>query len=753
MNEPSIWKRLAAALGFGGAPETKRSPYNWPAYHENKPIWHLTDYRTYVEEGFNLNSLIYSAITYKARASISSPLRAYEGDREHPERCQPDHPLSKLLDRPNQYQSGAEMMQLLTVYLNISGNAYLHFDRAKRGEMPTSIRPLRPDRVFIIPQRGGLQGYIYVPEGKTPTAEANRDDIVPILPEDIMHVKLPNPGDPLEGLGYGLSPLSAAAYSADVDNDVTRFLKLFFQKGTMGNTALSFDVPMEESEVSRARARWMEVYGGYQNWSDIVILDQGGKVQRLGMTFDEMGFGDLDERNESRILGPLGVPVILLGTRIGLKRGSYNNYETARRAFWQDTFVPELAMYESEFVYYLTAPDGAFPRFDLSDVPALQQDKPRLVEAAYRLWQMGIPANIALPAMGLEMDAVKGGDVGWVSNSVQPVERALKPPAPPPPQLVAAPAAKPVVDEKPPPNGQGNEGAANAEEDGTDDERKDFDIKAWTPEYKESLWKAVDAIATSWEDRYAEAAEQCLETDKREILALLNEAKEKSLELKMSIDWVKYWIDVAAYIREHANGNWRKVFTPLLQGTITDQARHWASVLGTAFDVENLFASKWFEEYTLTFAQKILETHEEQLSSLLQQAQRQGWSIDTMKNRMGDVFQQWAKGDLSPETFQWLEARLPAYRREMIARTESMRASNAGSVQLYKEYGAHEVEWLATMDNRVRDSHAAANGQRRMVGEPFSVNGYSMLQPGDSSMGAPASEIVNCRCTVIVGMD
>ena len=55
-------------------------------------------------------------------------------------------------------------------------------------------------------------------------------------------------------------------------------------------------------------------------------------------------------------------------------------------------------------------------------------------------------------------------------------------------------------------------------------------------------------------------------------------------------------------------------------------------------------------------------------------------------------------------------------------------------------------KWDSTGDAKTRPTHAAANGQVVAYGEPFIVGGYSMLHPLDSSLGAPAEEIVQCRC-------
>lgn len=84
-----------------------------------------------------------------------------------------------------------------------------------------------------------------------------------------------------------------------------------------------------------------------------------------------------------------------------------------------------------------------------------------------------------------------------------------------------------------------------------------------------------------------------------------------------------------------------------------------------------------------------------------------------------------------------------------IARTESIGASNAGS-----DAGASALNiplkktWQAAFIN-TRDSHSNASGQVRSFDSPFTVGGFQMARPHDGSLGAPAEEIVNCRCVSI----
>jgi len=381
----------------GGA---KALPFSWPSFRQGTPVWKLIDLQTYIDEGYNMNTLVYSAVMYKVRAVITAPLRAYTGDPDYPQRVSETHPLAQRLARPNEHQSWVEFQSLNIVYLNLDGNVFIYKD-----PKDSTMYSLRPDRVFILPTKegmAGVEGYVYVPEG------ASKRQGIPFLPEDVIHIKLPYPGDPLEGMGYGLSPLSPAARSVDVDNMVTNFLNVFFKHGSMVSGVLSFDTPMKPEVVEMVNENWRKHDGGYDKW-DVGVLDRGGKYDRTALTFEEMGFDGIDSRNETRILGPFGVPPILIGSRVGLERSTYSNYEGARKAVWEDTLLPELKLFEAEFQYHLRDGD-VFVQFDLSRVPALQKDLPVLVSSAFTLWQMGVPANQALAATGLRIGDVPGGD-------------------------------------------------------------------------------------------------------------------------------------------------------------------------------------------------------------------------------------------------------------------------------------------------------------------------------------------------------
>ena len=85
-----------------------------------------------------------------------------------------------------------------------------------------------------------------------------------------------------------------------------------------------------------------------------------------------------------------------------------------------------------------------------------------------------------------------------------------------------------------------------------------------------------------------------------------------------------------------------------------------------------------------------------------------------------------------------------------VARTEVVSASNAGnhfSTERFLPSARFVKKWLSSRDFRVRSSHIGADGKTVPLKGAFSLPGGKLRFPGDSTLGASAAEIVNCRCT------
>lgn len=107
--------------------------------------------------------------------------------------------------------------------------------------------------------------------------------------------------------------------------------------------------------------------------------------------------------------------------------------------------------------------------------------------------------------------------------------------------------------------------------------------------------------------------------------------------------------------------------------------------------------------------------------------------------------------------------RLLALRGETIARTETLAGLNAGKEEGIRQLidtgkvqrTAVKKIWRATGDDRTRDSHMALNGVEIGIDTPFvsPLTGAQMMFPHDTSRGAPASEVIGCRCFYEIKID
>lgn len=108
--------------------------------------------------------------------------------------------------------------------------------------------------------------------------------------------------------------------------------------------------------------------------------------------------------------------------------------------------------------------------------------------------------------------------------------------------------------------------------------------------------------------------------------------------------------------------------------------------------------------------------------------------------------------------------RLLMFRGDMIGRTEAIRALNAARHESFRQLVAGgklnesyiSRRWRsAGFDGRTRDSHLAMHDQTVSgISEPFrSPLGSLMMFPGDTSLGAPGYDTINCRCYEEINVD
>ena len=352
--------------GRSGAPETKDSRVGAliALTGAGRPRWTPRDYAHLASEGFGKNPVAYRCVRMIAEAAASTPLIVFaEGVRTD------DHPLARLLARPNPEQSGAEWLEGVYGALQTAGNAYAE---AVGDAVPEELWSLRPDRMAVIPGRAGWpDGYEYSVDGRSIRIARSADGWMPV-----MHLKLFHPTDD----HYGFSPLEAAAFAIDVHNASGAWNKALLDNAARPSGALVYGARDGErltvAQFETLKSELSEAHSGTANAGRPLLLEGGLDWKPMSWTPTDMDFIAGKHAAAREIALAFGVPPQLLGIP---GDATYANYREANVAFWRGTVVPLVRKTAGALSGWLESRfAGCRIEADLDAVPALQPERDAL---------------------------------------------------------------------------------------------------------------------------------------------------------------------------------------------------------------------------------------------------------------------------------------------------------------------------------------------------------------------------------------
>jgi hypothetical protein len=263
--------------------EGKSLPLQGSTYAANLPTvrWSASTPLTYFGEGYRLNSAVFACARTLAQAFAEAPLTVYR-DASKEDQI-PDHPLRKLISRPNPWMGEDEFWRYWILYASVTGNAY----------------------GYLVPTRGGGVGEIwpysdlFITPVDSPTEwidhyEYSTDNglsKVNIPVEQVVHYKyVPDPFYPMRGMGA----LRPVAREVDSDNELTRYLKSLFQNDAVPRGVLSVPpgVAITKNDKEEAKQNFKRLFGG-DNRGDVAVFDKGLTYTRMSLDMGELAFDAL----------------------------------------------------------------------------------------------------------------------------------------------------------------------------------------------------------------------------------------------------------------------------------------------------------------------------------------------------------------------------------------------------------------------------------------------------------------------------
>lgn len=705
------------------------------------------NFEAFSKEAYIVNVIAYKAISLLARNAASIDWNLYtKNSRGEPSEIE-EHPLLKLLDKPNPLQGGSAFFESLYAFYLLAGNSYV--ERVIAGKLPYELWSVRPDKMNIVPGVSGLPSmYVFKCAGQEvrfPVDQVTGNS-------DILHVKTFHPINQW----YGLSPIEPSIYGVDQHNESSKWNLALLQNQAKPSGLLTVEMSdmnptgtLQAPQKENIRQELANKYAGSQNAGRTMLLEGGLKWEQMGLSPKDMDWMEGKNASARDIALALGMPPLLLNIP---GDSTYSNYKEARMAMYEDSILPMVDLVRDELNKWLVPMfgDNLFLDYDKDSIEALASKR------ADKFTQMQtstfLTINEKREAVGYT--PLDGGDVLLINSGQIPITDLQESPD--------GDATQTDTQDQPDANqsDQGDEDkpqGGNDNPDGEEDQvgnyvadqgksllhKKGLQVNALTSKGKERSWRQVNAIR----NRLKSSFQMDLKEDFDDMARAIGKATQTNDAR------------TAEFGALRAIGESSKK----MQSTIEKHVLRTAKLFGTEV-LESGKGTLPFDEVKATsrFNQEAQEFAKKRAAESITHIE--GTSIKMARKKIrGILGEGLAEGATADEVAKQIQEEFDTVstsRAQTIAKTEIGIASTQGSLEAAKALDIPDLKkvWISVQDDRTRDGeskyeadHLEMNEQAVGLNEKFSVdvNSDSPTQmDGPSDPSAPANQIINCRCTL-----
>lgn len=587
------------------------------------------------------------------------------------------HPFLDVLRNVNPFMNRPELLYMIDIFQELTGNAALYIVKNRLG-VPQEFWIIPFQNMKVVPgDTKFIQGYVYHHDGWTHSQEPIYFD-----ESEIVHFKFPNPNNPY----YGLSPMMAVAsavnlyqkqneYETDlVDNDA----RMDFVVRIKGRDSV------EKRELVKKSLMSMHGRKGKRGLPGIISQDM--EIETLDWSPKEMAYLQGRAWSRDEIAAAYGVPKSKLTTDdVNMANAKAGEYQWAK-----DAIQPRLVMVQEKFN------EKVLPLYDSRGRLFVAFDNPVPEEAALRLREKEVNIKLGFTTINEERDVEGWPPVAWGDEPI--LQPGVAPLNPSKPQNIQAPA--PALSDE----GKRAEFIGKVLDRVTHGARHKMNETVYWRQFVGINSRVESSMAKAMRDyfgRQVKAVQERLGAEKS-VKAIFTQDKIEQLMLEDS-EWNRILaLVVSKYLLASVKNGGEFTYEIL---------RQMVGEVVTSFKVTNPLVQEFLKEYEFKLAQEINATTVQQLRETLIAGHNAGETIEQIRDRISEVF---------------IDAN--QNRAELIARSETIRASNAGANLMYKQSDGVVVaqRWLAAEDERLCPFCAELNGKIVGLDENFLNKGETL---------------------------
>lgn len=316
-------------------------------------------------ERVNVDDLLDEATTASCINAIAQgitqiPVKVIEKKSEETFNVIEGHPITKLMNRPNDYQTSTEFKSSIVTAMLTHGNAFIKIVRA--GEMNRLGNEPKPETIRGKP----LQLYPLDPSDITIGSNAlgkpvySHEEYGQIRTENIIHIR-----DLVTFVPQGLSRALLAAEIIGAKKAADRLMANSFRGGLNLQYAVTTNGPADASKIENTMKQMQAMFGKNGKRVGGAAFIENGQITKLeGLKPADVDLRELRDMLIREIAAIFRVPPFMAGAS---GDNTYNNVRQYWTAFHRDTLQPIVTNIEEAITLKLLG-ENEYLHFDVKEI-------------------------------------------------------------------------------------------------------------------------------------------------------------------------------------------------------------------------------------------------------------------------------------------------------------------------------------------------------------------------------------------------